>query len=275
MCGEVMQLGDIAASEPVIVPRGQSWQDRPILIVDPSNFLRRLIADVLRHAGAEHVHTYSDQTDGLNAARTFARPVLIADWSRKDSPGPALVRKLRRENLPMHRAPFIALGESGRMIEVERARDAGVSSYILRPVAPAMLFARLEEAARPARPFIRTEGFSGPDRRADRVGADRIAWKRGGDVDSGLATPLEAALNQADAMAATMMRQGDMIAARVGRSLRLYLERVREIGVRETEIVKLHRSALRRLQEVEHAPAERRQELVNGLETITARRMAA
>lgn len=270
-----MQLGDIAASEPVTVSRGRRWQDRPVLIVDPSNFLRRLIADVLRNAGAEHVHTYASEKDGLDAARTFSRPVVIADWSQRTSPGPALVRKLRRETLPMHTAPFIALGETGKAGEVERARDAGVSSYILRPVSPAMLFARLEDTTQRPRPFIKVEGFSGPDRRAERKSQDRIAWKRGGDVESGLVTPMEAALNQADAMAAAMMRQGDMIAARVGRSLRLYLERARDIGPREAEIIELHRSALRRLMEAENAPDAHRNELVNGLETITARRLAA
>ncbi|MGY6531356.1 response regulator [Glycocaulis sp.] len=270
-----MQLGDIAASEPVTMPRGQRWQDRPVLIVEPSGFLRRLVADILRHAGADHVHTFADEEDGLNAARTFARPVLIADWSQRTSPGPALVRKLRRERLPMHTAPFIALGDTGRLADVERARDAGVSSYVLRPVSPAMLFARLEDATQRPRGFIKTEGYSGPDRRAPRKTADRIAWKRGGDISSGLVTPLEAALNQADAMAAAMMRQGDMIAARVGRSLRLYLERVGEIGPRETEVIELHRSALRRLMEAENAPDAHRNELVNGLETITARRLAA
>ncbi|MFN3835547.1 MAG: PleD family two-component system response regulator [Glycocaulis sp.] len=270
-----MQLGDIAASEPVRLVKGRRWQDRPLLIVDSSPFMRRLIADVLRHAGADHVFTFANGTEGLDAARTYARPVVIADWSKKDSAGPELVRKLRREKLPMHTAPVIVLGDSGLAGSVERARDAGVSSYILRPFSPATLFTRLEDASHNPRPFVQVEGFAGPDRRTPRKITDRPAWKRGADVTSGLATPLEAALNQADAMAAAMMRQGDMIAARVGRSLRLYLERVRDIGPRETEIIELHRSALRRLQEAEGAPPEHRNELVNGLETITARRMAA
>lgn len=270
-----MQLDDIAASEPVRLVRGRRWQDRPVLIVDSSAFMRRLIADVLRHAGADNVYTFATGAEGLEAARTYARPVIIADWSKKESAGPELVRKLRRETLPVHKVPVIALGDSGLVGSVERARDAGVNSYILRPVSPALLFGRLEDATQRPRPFIKMPGFAGPDRRTPRVNRDKIAWKRGADVESALATPLEAALNQADAMAAAMMRQGDMIAARVGRSLRLYLERVREIGPRETEIIDLHRSALRRLVEAERAPASHRNEIVNGLETITARRLAA
>lgn len=270
-----MQLDDIATSVPVRVAKGRRWQDRPVLIVDSSTFMRRLIADILRHAGADHVHTFASGAEGLEALRTYARPILIADWSKKESAGPELVRKLRRQTLPMHTAPVIALGDSGLVGSVERARDAGVSSYILRPVSPAMLFSRLEDSAERPRPFINVPGFAGPDRRTPRVNRDRIAWKRGPDVESGLVTPMDAALNQADAIAAAMMRQGDLIAARVGRSLRLYLERVREIGPRETEIIDLHRNALRRLVEAERAPAAHRNEIVNGLETITARRLAA
>lgn len=270
-----MKFDDLELSTPVRLPVPTRWQDRPLLIVDPSSFLRRLIADVLRHAGADHVYTFADKDEGLNAASTFARPIIISDWSDKTSPGPAMTRALRRTNLPVRRAPVIALGHSGQMREVERARDAGVNAFLLRPVAPAALFSRLEDTTRRPRAYVETESFAGPDRRTRPNQNGRIAWKRGVDVASGLATPLEAALAQADAMAETMMRQGDMIAARVGRSLRQYLESVREIGPRETEIITLHRSALRRLQEFETAPAAHRNELVNGLEEITARRLAA
>lgn len=271
----MIKLMDIEAVTPARAPVARRWQDRPILIVDPSNFLRRLIADVLRHAGADHVHTYGEKDAGLEAASNYARPIIIADWSSKTALGPAMTRALRRSTLPVRRAPVIALGNSGQMREIERARDAGVNAFLLRPVSPAMLFSRLEETTRRPRPFIETEGFSGPDRRNRPNKDGRIAWKRGPDVESGLATPLEAALAQADAMAEAMMRQGDMIAARVGRSLRQYLETVRDVGPRETEIITLHRSALRRLQEFENAPAAHRKELVNGLEEITARRLAA
>ncbi|MGP1275909.1 MAG: response regulator [Caulobacterales bacterium] len=270
-----MQFDDLATSTPVQRTVSARWQDRPILIVDPSNFLRRLVADVLRHAGADRVSTFGDIEAGLNAATGFARPIIIADWSEKGSPGPALTRALRRKNLPVRRAPIIALGSTGQLREVERARDAGVNGFVLRPVSPAMLFSRLDETVRRPRAYVETDSFAGPDRRIRPNQDGRIAWKRGPDVEAGLATPLEAALAQADAMAAAMMRQGDMIAARVGRSLRQYLETVKDIGPRETEIITLHRSALRRLQEFEGAPPAHRNELVNGLEKITARRLAA
>ncbi|GGH03005.1 MAG TPA: hypothetical protein DF715_16375 [Oceanicaulis sp.] len=270
-----MKLDDIETSTPVRVPVSSRWQDRPILIVDPSNFLRRLIADVLRHAGADHVFTFASEDTGLSAATTYARPIIISDWSGKTSPGPALTRALRRKHLPVRRAPVIALGNNSQMREIERARDAGVNAFLLRPVSPAALFARLEETTSRPRPYVETETFAGPDRRTRPNQNGRIAWKRGVDVKAGLATPLEAALAQADAMAEAMMRQGDMIAARVGRSLRQYLETVRDVGPRETEIITLHRSALRRLQEFDNAPDAHRNELVNGLEEITARRLAA
>jgi len=270
-----MTFDDLETSTPVQLRLSGRWQDRPILVVDPSNFLRRLVADVLRHAGADRVHTFAGKDEGLSAATTFSRPIVISDWSDKSSPGPALTRELRRKNLPVRRAPVIALGNSGQLSQIERARDAGVDAFILRPVSPASLFARLEETTARPRPHVETESFAGPDRRIRPNQDGRIAWKRGVDVESGLATPLEAALSQADAMAEAMMRQGDMIAARVGRSLRQYLETVREVGPRETEIITLHRSALRRLQEFEHAPPAHRNELVNGLEEITARRLAA
>ena len=273
--GATMKLDDIAASTPVRLPVSTRWQDRPILIVDTSNFLRRGVADVLRHAGADRVHAFADKDEGLSAAATFARPIIISDWSDRTSPGPGLTRALRRKNLPVRRAPVIALGHSGQMREIERARDAGVNAFILRPVAPATLFSRLEETTARPRPYVETESFAGPDRRIRSSEEARIAWKRGVDVDSGLATPLEAALAQADAMAEAMIRQGDLIAARVGRSLRQYLQTVRDVGPRETEIITLHRSALRRLQEFENAPDAHRNELVNGLEQITARRLAA
>ena len=157
-----------------------------------------------------------------------AMPALIASTllptRTKGCPQRPPSRALRRKNLPVRRAPVIALGHSGQMREIERARDAGVNAFILRPVAPATLFSRLEETTARPRPYVETESFAGPDRRIRSSEEARIAWKRGVDVDSGLATPLEAALAQADAMAEAMIRQGDLIAARVGRSLRQYLQ---------------------------------------------------
>ena len=51
------------------------------------------------------------------------------------------------------------------MERVETARDAGVSSFLAKPMSAQSLFKRLASLVEDQRPFIRCTDFFGPDRR--------------------------------------------------------------------------------------------------------------
>jgi two-component system, chemotaxis family, chemotaxis protein CheY len=58
-------------------------------------------------------------------------------------------------------------GHSNRDL-VNQARDAGVTEFMVKPVTAKSLFDRIVSIIDRPRPFVRTKGFFGPDRRRTR-----------------------------------------------------------------------------------------------------------
>lgn len=252
------------------------WRQRAIILYDPAPFTRRLILDVLRNAGGVAVRGSSDPDSAARMCLYARNPILLAGWSLEEEGALRFLRAVRRHHTSRREAPAVLLSSRASHADVEAARDAGADTVLLRPVSPKALIERLDHAARVDRPFIDTPGYVGPDRRRSREPDPHftVVFKRDQDVEAGHVAPFRALLNQADQIAVDMMRSGDSVGARVGRSLRRYLEIHGPRGGREPEIIQLHRSAVSRLKELRAAPAPTRVEIVTGLERIVASRAA-
>ncbi|WP_158291598.1 hypothetical protein [Marinicauda algicola] len=250
------------------------WQARPLVVFETVSFLRRLSVEVLRFAGAARVIPTGCPRDALETVRESRDAMLICGWEGGDD-GLALVRRLRVQGGPERRSQALIVSQRKRAVDIEDARDAGVDGYLLRPFCARDLERRMRQASsRPAR-FIETARFAGPDRRRPRPGFGEPRYKRGADVSAGLVDAMQAALNQADDMAFQSMRRGDPIGARVGRSLRRFLEGLDALTPQAREIIDLHRATLARLEDLRGAEPQVRAELVNGLEAIVMKRKAA
>lgn len=251
------------------------WRTRPIVLCEPGGFLRKLTADLLRHAGAGRITAVDEAEGALWFLRQTRRAILVAGWQEAGDACDAahLVRRLRADSGPAGLAPSLIVTSRREVTDIERARDSGVDALVLRPVAPNDIIVRLDQLTRRRRTFVRGENFSGPDRRI-RSGAE-AAYKRNADIAAGLTTPIEAARAQAVSMIARMRRRQDPLAERVGRSLARCLETASALGPKEAEITALHRATLARLEALHGAPGEVRAEIVDSLERLTARRRAA
>lgn len=253
------------------------WRKRAVILYDPTPFTRRLLSDVLRHAGGELVRASGDADVAVRMCLNARDPILIAGWAPDNEGALSLVRSMRRHHTVRRKSPAVILSTRANQLDVEAARDAGADSFLLRPVSPAAIVERLDHAARTWRDFIEAPGYTGPDRRRQLTLDPDFTpvLKRQADIDAGQVEPFRALLNQADQIAIDMMRSNDPIGARVGRSLRRYLEQEGERGARESEIVDLHRSAVSRLKELRAARPSVRMEIVTGLERIVRARVGA
>lgn len=253
------------------------WQRRALIVFEPAAFFRRLTLDVLRMAGAHSVIPTGSAAEAMAAAIETRHALILASWDDKDTQGLDLLRRLRANPGPAQKTEAILVSARRRSIDIEDARDAGANAYLLRPFSSDAVRTRLAEVSARRTPFIASSRFKGPDRRTPRPdrGTDTIGLKRGRDVEAGSVTAMQAALNQADDMAFQSMRRGDPIGARVGRSLRRFLEGLDTLSPEAREIIDLHRSTLGRLDELRCAEPQARAELVNGLDAIVIKRKAA
>jgi two-component system, chemotaxis family, chemotaxis protein CheY len=104
----------------------------PILIVDDYNTMIRIIRNLLRQLGFEHIDEASDGTVALAKMRTRNYGLVISDWNMEPMTGYDLLQEVRKDpNLST--VPFIMVTAESKTENVIAAKKAGVSNYIVKP----------------------------------------------------------------------------------------------------------------------------------------------
>jgi PleD family two-component response regulator len=157
-----------------------NFQDLSVLVCDDSLQIRALVKNCLMAFGINNIHEASNAEAAFEALEEFNPDLVITDWNLGESCGLELVRRIRQSmEAPNPYVPIIMLTGHTDMERVETARDAGVSSFLAKPMSAQSLFKRLVTLVEDKRPFIRCTDFFGPDRRfhegADFDGEDRRA----------------------------------------------------------------------------------------------------
>jgi len=150
-----------------------------VLLVEDSARLAASIRDYLEQHGFE----VTIEGDGLAAANRFERlrpDLVILDLMLPGKDGLALCREIRRG----HQVPIIILTARGENIDQVLGLEMGADDYVVKPVEPRVLLARIEailrRSAKPAK------GSSEPTVRAGRLAIDagrRAASIEGKEVD--------------------------------------------------------------------------------------------
>jgi two-component system, chemotaxis family, chemotaxis protein CheY len=136
------------------------------MVVDDSSYMRRISRTILRSLGVAQVIEASDGAEAL--ARLAAQPpdLIVCDLSMNPVDGVEFVRRLRRgSEAPQCLTPIIMMTAHAEPEAVCAARDAGTTEFLAKPVSPRSMADRIVRIIERPRPFIRTDGFFGPDRR--------------------------------------------------------------------------------------------------------------
>ncbi|OLF81489.1 hypothetical protein AWH62_02120 [Maricaulis sp. W15] len=263
-----------ATSLAAVAPNGCG--ETPLLL-ESNGFLRNMLLGLLRDAGAGDVMLAKRGDAALMQIAERTPSVIIADWHNHDDPTEdrlKLVRAIREsEHAPYRHTPIVLISQPRSRREVERARDVGVSEFLITPIAPITLQNRLQALDTQPRDFISAARFAGPDRRRRPRKAHGPAHKRTADVEAGLATPMGAARAAAVALAHETQLSGDRMAIRVGRSLQRFITAVTDYTPVEAEVVEMHRAALAQLVRMAEDGNPLREPVVAGLEQVVAKRM--
>jgi len=256
---------------------GDTWQDRPVLVLEHGTLMRRLLTGTLKSAGARTIIAAGSEAEAKAIIESDLPGMVVTDWradQRDHRKALSLVKSIRTgANISCRDVPIVLTSQHTSRTDVERARDAGASEFLRKPLSTADFLQRLEHAAIPRR-FVKQTRFSGPDRRRrPREGRDP-AFKRQKDVENGLVDSLTAARNACLALAYEVARDGCIQARRVSVSLNRYLGAVRDFGPKENEIVEMHRAALVQLDQAMDAQDAVRINVVQGLEEVVRMRLS-
>ena len=148
-----------------------------ILIVDDSAHMRLLVKRVLTSFNITYVAEVSDGNQAIQVMGEKMPDIVITDFAMERMDGIELTRFIRlSDESPNPYLPIIMMTGFTEMHRVVEARDAGVSEIVAKPVSATAMFSRLVAVVERPRPFIRIDGFFGPDRRRRQVplkGPDR------------------------------------------------------------------------------------------------------
>lgn len=153
-----------------------------ILVVDDNAHMRTITSAVLQSAGMRLVKEAADGGAALEILRDYPADLVIVDFNMFPLDGVEFTRLVR--NSPDSANPYLPIimmtghSEKSRVYE---ARDAGVTEFVVKPITAKAILDRIQSVIFQPRPFVKTEGYFGPDRRRrDRPGY-KGPMRRAGD----------------------------------------------------------------------------------------------
>ena len=104
----------------------------PVLVVDDYTTMIRIIRNLLRQLGFEHVDDATDGSAALAKMRERQYGLVISDWNMEPMTGYDLLQTVRADET-LAETPFIMITAESKTENVLAAKRAGVSNYIVKP----------------------------------------------------------------------------------------------------------------------------------------------
>ena len=158
-----------------------------VLVVDDKEPIRELICGILDTFGVGKVREASDGLGAFRDMKAHMPDAVITDLAMQPVDGLTFTRTVRTDPAsPAPDVPILMITGHSEKHHVEEARDAGVTEFLAMPVTANSIAERLTSAIQRPRDFVRSQGFSGPDRRRRKLPVvttgQRRASDRPGDV---------------------------------------------------------------------------------------------
>ena len=139
-----------------------------VLVVESSVPMFKLVKSVLGTFGVPDAAIYSAYTveEGFDNFCRVKQDLIIVDWLQNPDRGIELTKTIRRKkSSPNIYVPIIMTAGSGHLQRVLKARDAGISEYLVKPFSAKSLAERVSRVIEKPKAFASCETFVGPDRR--------------------------------------------------------------------------------------------------------------
>ncbi|NQZ14892.1 MAG: response regulator [Alphaproteobacteria bacterium] len=145
---------------------GFQFQKLSVLVAEDTIPMRKLLVTVLENLGVKNIYVASDGESAFESFQKENQDIILTDWVMDPMDGIDLTREIRHNpKSPNRMAPIILITGYSAWPRVEKARDAGVTEFLVKPFTANDIARRLAHVITKPRNFIETEDFFGPDRR--------------------------------------------------------------------------------------------------------------
>jgi CheY-like chemotaxis protein len=136
------------------------------LVIDDNAFMRKIVRTLLHGFGTRQVWEAEDGANGFEIFSKNLPDIVITDWDMPIFTGIEFTQMVRQPGGNANPCvPIIMLTANAEMTRVTKARDAGVTEFLTKPISAKALYIRVLHIILNPRPFIKTETYFGPDRR--------------------------------------------------------------------------------------------------------------
>ena len=161
---------------------GSALEHLKVLIVEDNQHMRSLLRALLNSAGIRDIIEANNGPTALTALREKNCDLVLSDLAMKPMDGLTFSHAVRTaENSPNPFIPIIMITGHTEKHQVEAARDAGVTEFLVKPITASSLFSRIAEIVERPRAFVRCEQYFGPDRRRRTIESYAGPWRRHDD----------------------------------------------------------------------------------------------
>jgi CheY-like chemotaxis protein len=165
-----------------------------ILLIDDNQHMRAITSAILQSAGVRKIREVGDGGAGLDALREQAFDVAIVDFNMFPLDGVEFTRLVRNSaDSPNPYLPIIMMTGHSEKNRVMEARDAGVTEFVVKPITAKAILERLNAVIFKPRPFVKTDGYFGPDRRRTDARNFKGPYRRVADAERAEASDESAA----------------------------------------------------------------------------------
>ncbi len=114
-----------------------------VLIVDDYNTMLRIIRNLLQQIGFKDITEAADGEEALEKFNADDFGLVISDWNMEPMSGYDLLKSIRAGNKNAS-VPFIMITAESKTENVIKAKQAGVSNYIVKPFNAETLKGKIE-----------------------------------------------------------------------------------------------------------------------------------
>ncbi len=139
-----------------------------VLVVEATKEMYRLFKDVLAmlEVPDKNIFPAYSMEEAFEQFVKSNYDIVITDWLANPDQGIALTKEIRTNSRSPNRfVPIIMTAGSGHLSRVIRARDSGISEYLVKPFNAEGLVTRLTRVIEHPRQFVVSPTYVGPERR--------------------------------------------------------------------------------------------------------------